>query len=286
MWNVPTLQRAARLISEAMPHAISIDNFINAHRDSPFVECCAKLAIVWAILQAENRCCLNSTTGQSGRDIDFWSLEGSWLNQFMQLLTEECDRAALPGRLAAVSLVIFNYDRCVEQFICHWLSIYYGISTADAAELVMQIAIFHPYGQVGFLPWRRAEISVPFGEEPDSETLFKLTSQIKTFTEGTDPNSSDIENLRANLIEAERVVFLGFAFHPLNMGLLWGLHPSGGPGAPTSCYGTAYKVSQNDVRIIEADLKRRGRILHGQVFLDDVPCNELFSRYRLSLSFQ
>jgi hypothetical protein len=34
---------SARLISEAMPHALSIDNFIDAHRGNENVSLCAKL---------------------------------------------------------------------------------------------------------------------------------------------------------------------------------------------------------------------------------------------------
>ena len=51
-------------------------------------------------------------------------------------------------------------------------------------------------------------------------TVFNLASQIRTFTEGTDPETSNIEALRQCLIESDRLVFLGFAYHRLNMELI------------------------------------------------------------------
>ena len=47
--------RACQHICNAMPQVISIDNFINQHRNDKHIEQCGKLAIVRAILEAESK---------------------------------------------------------------------------------------------------------------------------------------------------------------------------------------------------------------------------------------
>src|ERR1051325_2787720 len=59
--------QAARRIAMAMPQAISIDNFIDAHKGDAKIEICGKLAIVRSILRAEKQCALfRDTTRSSG----------------------------------------------------------------------------------------------------------------------------------------------------------------------------------------------------------------------------
>ena len=50
---------AARHIKDALPLAISIDNFIDAHRNNNKIALCGKLAITLSILDAERRSLLN-----------------------------------------------------------------------------------------------------------------------------------------------------------------------------------------------------------------------------------
>ena len=69
---------------------------------------------------------------------------------------------------------------------------------------------------VGSLPWQTRNNSIDFGETPDPNTLLSIADSIKTFTEGTDPDSSDIAQIRKNIKETNRIVFMGFAFHKLN----------------------------------------------------------------------
>src|SRR6266576_1369320 len=56
---------AARRIQNAMPQAISIDNFIDSHQGNEEIELCGKLAIVRSILEAEKGSRLYFDSGQS-----------------------------------------------------------------------------------------------------------------------------------------------------------------------------------------------------------------------------
>src|SRR5690606_36661756 len=82
-------------IRDAMPQAISIDNFIDVHQGDLRIELCGKLAIVRAILEAERRSLLYFDPYGEKRNISFESLQPTWLNSFFQLLTENCRASQL-----------------------------------------------------------------------------------------------------------------------------------------------------------------------------------------------
>ncbi|NTV47777.1 MAG: hypothetical protein HGB11_14950, partial [Chlorobiales bacterium] len=223
---------AARHIRDAMPQALSIDNFIDNHRGNKEIEFCGKLSIVRSILQAEQGSTLYPQT--DNRRLDFRALENTWFNRFVQILTENSREEDLEERLEKICLVVFNYDRCIEHFVFHALQNYYHISEQETAELINNhLEIYHPYGQVGYLPWQAPEKSIEkagekpwlvnsigFGGEPNSEGLKQLASQIRTFTEGTSEETSNIDELKTRINESKMLIFLGFAFHELNLKLL------------------------------------------------------------------
>ncbi len=144
--------------------------------------------------------------------LNYQALESTWFNSFWQLLTENCRGDGLQERLVSIMLIIFNYDRCIEHFLYHSLQTYYGFDVTQATQLVQGIQIYHPYGIVGHLPWQqtRGSIdSIDFGAEPNGRQLLNLAAQIKTFVEGTDPDSSEVVAIRQKLLEADIVLFLG-----------------------------------------------------------------------------
>lgn len=115
------------------------------------------------------------------------------------MLSENCRVDELEDRLSSVSLIVFNYDRCIEYYLYYQLQSYYGIPKEVAAVLLNKLKIYHPYGVVGYLPWQESldgdyfgKDKIDFGHEPTSDHLLDLASQIRTFTEGTDPTSSEI----------------------------------------------------------------------------------------------
>lgn len=202
-----------------MPQSISIDSFLDVHSDNKAIVFCGKLAIAYSILKAEFRSLLYLKDLYSMLSFK-GDLEKTWFNGFMQLLTEGCHKENLRQRFSSIALIIFNYDRCVEHFIYHSLRSYYGIDGAKAADIIKGIEIYHPYRCVGSLPYLSKESPNSFGEIPHPTNLPILAKQIKTFTEGTDKDSSDIVAIRRHMKTALRLVFLGFAFQEKNMELL------------------------------------------------------------------
>lgn len=273
-------------IRDAMPQAISIDNFIDTHNDDKKIELCGKLAIVRSILDAESHSLLYIDNSNIYNTINFNALEPTWYSSFMKLLTENCRINELPDRLKSISLIIFNYDRCVEHFLFNSFKNYYGISDSDSAELVKSIEIFHPYGVVGNLPWQGGQF-VEFGAKPQPPTLLQLAGDIKTFTEGTDPESSEILAIRKNIGEADKIVFLGYAFHDLNMQLISPSTLHLDQLSTTTYYGTAKGISDSDCNIIRDELSKFKKSDVGGININNkLDCSSLFNEYWRSLSLK
>lgn len=284
-------QHAAWQIRDAMSQVHSIDNFIDMHQGDEKIETCGKLAIVRAILEAEreSKLYVDRTRGIDSKP-NFDSLEGTWFNEFMKLLVTGCNIKKLPTRLSSIGFVVFNYDRCIEHFLYHSLQNCFGIKDSDAVSLVQSIGIYHPYGTVGNLPWYKGgNHNINFGNEPKASELIKSAKLIKTFTEGTDPNSSDITIIRQKLAESHIVVFLGFAFNDMNLDLLWESRQEA--SSTRYCWGTAKGISDSDLTLISYKLRELGGFgglarNHPNVTLrNDLTCFQLFQEYSRSISF-
>jgi hypothetical protein len=275
---------AARHIRDAMPQALSIDNFIDAHRGDKEIQLCGKLAIARSILQAEQSSRLYVDPSGPSRAPHFSTLRETWFNSFFMLLTENCRVEQLEERLSSVSMIVFNYDRCIEHFLYHSLQNYYRIGPEQAAELLRAIEIFHPYGTVGWLPWDGAKPAVAFGADPRANELIDLANQIRTFTEGTDPEASDVTKLRDRLVESNIVLFLGFAFHPMNLELLRSSTARHPEPMQVRYYGTAKGVSESDREVVSVELTALAGVNRENVVLRDLECAKLFQEYWRSLA--
>ena len=53
--------------------------------------------------------------------INFGALDNTWYIVFFQILTENCGINDLKNRFQSITLIIFNYDRCIEHFIYNLL---------------------------------------------------------------------------------------------------------------------------------------------------------------------
>jgi hypothetical protein len=275
------LRRAALRISEALPLAFSIDNYLHNHNNDPATVLCGKLAIVRAMLRAERQ---SKLFVKNNSTIPFQQCADTWAARLVRLLTEQCPLDDLAQRLASTTFIIFNYDRCLEFFLNHAFAVSYGISEQESASIVRAMNIYHPYGTVGNLEWldnREGEI-IGYGGEPSSQQLFNLAQGIKTFTEGTDPSASHILGIRDAVSKAKRFVFLGYAYHPQNMDLLLGTTPKS--TTTRMVHGTAYNMSRSDTDIVQMKLDA-SLFAPSAVIDNEATCAQLFHKYSRSLSF-
>lgn len=280
-------QQAGWRIRDAMPQAISIDNFIDTHSENKHIELCGKLAIVRTILQAEANSALTVDRRKGNGQLRFEKLDEAWFNRFFQRLSENCKTADLKHRLKSVALIIFNYDRCIEHYLYYAFQNYYSMSPSESAELVRGLEIYHPYGVVGSLPWQRMDNAVEFGEEPSGRELLLLARQIKTFTEGTNEASIEINSIRSNMKIAQKLIFLGFAFHKLNLDVLFPADASHASPPNGRCVlATAHEISDSDVRVISNDLAARGVLSARDIQMhNNLTCSGLFKEYSRTISF-
>lgn len=279
----PYLQMCGR-IRDAMPQAISIDHFIDSQAGEEKIALCGKLAIARAILSAESKSSLRIEHQNSRNKLDFSNNLNTWFHSFFQLLTENCRVDDLPSRLKSIGIVTFNYDRCLEHFLYHALQNYYSISKFDAAAVMSNLAIHHPYGMVGTLPWMDKEGGIDFGAEPDSRELISISKQIRTFTEGTDPTVSDIDAIRLMVAAARRLTFFGFAFHRMNMNLIF--DTVGTTNNTNGIFATALGFSSSDCEHISKELSTyTGLNIGGPIQVrNDLSCASLVKEYWRSLS--
>jgi hypothetical protein len=277
-------------ICGALPLAISIDNYIDQHRDNKKIELCAKLAIVQSILDAERNSLLHFEKQRLDSNINFHGLSGTWYLSFFKLLTDNCTKNELKVRFESIILIIFNYDRCVEHFLYCALQRHYGLNEIEAAKLVKNINIYHPYGSVGLLPWINTNGAVNFGLKPKPKQLLEISQQIKTFTEVTDPKLSEIIEIRKHMSEAQRLVFLGFAFHKLNMELIAPEYENARGVTGNVCFATTKGISKDDQDVVKKQIaklyhSRENRYKDVLIKINNTECGPFFSEFWRSLAF-
>lgn len=271
----PYLQ-AAWKICDALPQALSIDNVLDAHTDDKRVQLCGKLGIVKTILEAERN---SKLFVEEGKKVSFLNIENTWYVQLLKLMTENVRKTEVGSLFENISFVTFNYDRCIEQYFFFALKNYYALTDAEAVELIGGLNIYHAYGQVGSLNFHNTPGSTGFGETRTD--LLAISSGIKTFTE-QEADISKLSRIRNPIAEADTLVFLGFAFHELNMQLL-------NPGIPTNTkriFATAKSISNADCDVVRNDINGLLNLPYGiNISLNNnLTCFGLFETYWRSLS--
>lgn len=146
------------------------------------------------------------------------------------------------------------------------------------------ISFHHPYGAVGALEWQSSTSSVQFGAEPSTWQLVELSQNVKTFSEGVDPASSDVETVRAAVRNADLLLFLGFAFHPMNMDYILPPLTVTGSSSDPMCLGTALGISESDREVITRQILEMLPHLSRIALRPDLTCAGLFQEYRRTLA--
>jgi len=245
---------AACRISAGLGFASSIDSFIDMHREDPHVAAVGKLAIVGAILEAEHGSTLylGDHPESAFTAHPFPNAKGTWF-RLAEMLFEGVTKSQIDKVFKNLSVINFNYDRCLEHFLTHALRAAYSIGLSEAEALVAKLQVWHPYGVVGGLPnVHPNEQQCPFGVDAAPNFVASLAKGIRTFAERLeDPEALNAP--RQWLTEASTVLFLGFSFNEQNMKLIKAPKSQGGQ----SVFGTAYRMSDANVavartRIIEA----------------------------------
>jgi hypothetical protein len=277
--------RSALKIREAMPLAPSIDNFIDSHRMDKRIAQIGKLAIAACILKAENESTLYVERSNSHNKPDFTELGATWFTALFSLVTQHCTHAELEEKFSRLTIISFNYDRCFKHFLLYALLTYYSLSQSEAVGIVSQVSILHPYGSVGQMRFENAGSGVDYGEQPLSDDLMRSAEGIKTFTESTDHGASETKAIRNSVANAKTLVFLGFAFHPQNLELLFGQSRPKMTRHDCEVLGTAMAISDSNKSLIIDNLAQMGGYAEGRIQLHQgLTAGALISEYSLHLA--
>jgi hypothetical protein len=120
-----------------------------------------------------------------------------------------------------LSIVTFNYDRSLEYFLYTALKNSFQNRQDEHVENFKRIPIIHVHGQLGPCPphdgvWPYATDIPPQRRREFAAHLPNFANQIKIIHEATS-DTAEFQTAHDVLSRAERVCFLGFGYHELNL---------------------------------------------------------------------
>jgi len=295
---------SASVIRQAMTLAYSIDNFLDAHQYKEELIKLGKLAIIRTILQYEKNSAL--CLMPKARIIDALQNQ-SWHTNLFQSLVENCNFDAFKERLKQVTFIVFNYDRVLEQFLLFAIQLYYQVPENEAINTINALNIIHPYGQCGILPWQNEsnnnDLKLDFGSSLNlsHDNQDELAKQIYTFTDKRNLATNKRNQAHTAILESERIISLGFAFHPMNMQWLdcRKLYNTQTPNSDykklaktRTVFSSAMGMSESDLSVIQASCRSAFLQTYDphnkeKVMFSDktAKCSDFMSQFSLSVGY-
>jgi hypothetical protein len=221
-------------LAQGLPFASSIDNYLHIRRNDPELVRIGKLAIANVIAKYEKRLASATSTDLGARAVQSWLAPGidgpasgataprpAWTLPFSEQFFSGVEQNQLESAFSRVKFIVFNYDRCLENFLGLALRSIYCMPAHDASSFVARhLSVVHPYGSLGQLLGVGRDVGVEFGACPTAESA---GGSIKLYTEGR--STADDKHRIASFIGwADTILFLGNGYHAQNMKLL--SHPA------------------------------------------------------------
>ncbi len=213
------LQEAGQIIRSAARISHSIDAILEQHGDNPMVLAVGKLAIAHYILEAEAA----SPLGSEPRDPGDLPVRGTenWLFQLSRAVVNGVPRAKAESCFDNLSILSFNYDRSIENYLPWALHMAFGMSLTEARALVAEkLRLTHIYGTPGKLEWQGGNMPVADWGTSEPEDFPSVVEQIHTATERTEQRGFK-RQLLGEVLQGKRLVFLGFGFDAMNCAMLF-----------------------------------------------------------------
>ncbi len=226
---------------------------------------------------AENESKFFGYTNGNSDNIDIKKFEHTWYCSLTKLLTENVKKSEIEDIFDNLEIINFNYDRCLEHYLPISLSNYYGVEVGHFREIMSNLVIHRPYGVAGRLPWQQGDgPSVGFGD-CSPNLCGPIANQIRTFTERVE-EAQDLALIRNSMSRADRIIFLGFAFHRQNVDLLARRLQD-----HAEIIATAYKISESDRSVIEEELsvafEQEEMLKYNRIRLSDMTCKQFFDEH-------
>jgi hypothetical protein len=272
-------EAVASAFRQGLPLSNSIDNFLHSRSDNQDIVDFGKAAIAYLILEAESRSDLmrNENGGlppaATGRlaSLAYTELSKTWYFSLAKLLFDGCQVNDLRQNLGRVKFVIFNYDRCVEQFLWLALQARYELSSTEAAEIIASIEFVHPYGSLGPLPWQSHDGALRYGVQNfERSDVFDVSKNLRTFTEAT--NEQVKAQIHGAMNSSSTLCFLGFGFLKENVALLRTKNMQA-----EMILATSYGFHSTENEIVQAGLRQfRKQYSTAEPFVSPDKCSDFF----------
>ena len=222
----------------------SIDQYLDFHKEDQLFVSIGKLAIAYVILHGERLSDLNSETLIKGLQ----SIKGTWITKLFHSLIDGTTPNTATSIFKNVSFISFNYDRCIEVGLSNLVRLATGMGRESLSPVMKRLKVTHPYGSLGtpdYDDWSSNMPTSGFQSRPvDPLEVLEAAKSLRTFTEGMDDEKADGE-IKAQLSDADRIVYLGFSFLEQNMKLL----TARSNNSNSRIYATAYGLSVQDVEL-------------------------------------
>lgn len=290
-------------IHDGIHTAVSIDAFIHRHSRDRNIEYWGKVLIALEVLKAERNSSLAaahwdefSSDPNALIEIGDKMLKNpdyTWIGAFFRTLSDGVLNYRDLGK--DVTIICFNYDRCIEAYLAETIADAYRVHIEDALKVVeTNFHIIHPYGYLGKLhvrPGARGRGRLSFGYVlSDEGEIDSIAENIHTYTEQAH-DYDKVQEIHTAMSECTNLVFLGFGFNNQNLNLLRVKKAFRDVDTTKNVYATGFGLYKQ----IEGTLKRRIMDL----FLDrdkhkfwrqdiniefGVGCEELFKIHDMNLS--
>lgn len=266
-------------ISNGVVLSSSIDNFIDTHKHDQRITICGKIAIARTILEAEKGCKLFINPSNIYNKLNFSGVSDTWYTKFYEWLAQGVDKSSLEQIFENLTVISFNYDRCIQHFLTHAISTNFLINVDEAKNIVRKLRIYFPYGSVGpYLP--NAGTSIGFGAD-SLPSIDKILSGLKTYTEQIE-DSNTLTEFRNAIAESETLIFLGNQYHDTNINLICGgIHKE---NKSKKVFATRKGIESNsDLEIVKIKLEKLNFRPGLNSFFFSETCNDLFREYGRSM---
>lgn len=117
--------------------------------------------------------------------------------------------------LSRISIITFNYDRSLEQYMLMTLKNSFNKNNDEAISKINKMKIIHVYGSLGATLPSNSEY-IPYGECCFEEGIRRAAQSIQVIPEGRD-DSPALQQAREALSEADRIGFMGFGYDKQNL---------------------------------------------------------------------
>ena len=234
---INTYSQAGNRLAAALSRSESVDDALHYLSETPHIVELGKVAIVYHILKAERESVLQNEPGIGRPDLTI--LADTWFPHFYSMAVAGLTHGQLERAFDNITIINFNYDRTLEQFLLWQLQDHAGILPNVAQNIVSSLKFIRPYGRVGPLEWEKVG-GLKFGG-PDffGSELFEFAGGIRTYTEQHESAiPGEIDKALSNCHVA---ILIGFGFHQANMNLFKPLTLRAG-SATRTVFATAHGI--------------------------------------------